>query len=227
MKVILKKAVLKLGNPGQIIEAKPGYVFNFLVPQGLGMPVNKENLMEFETKKSKILEEHESLKRSALGIQEVISGKPVFLERSVNEAGNFYSSLNPEEVVNALKSTFTDQNLSISKVNISYAGNIRSFGIYDLNVTLYNGVTAPLKLVIARSVAAGEEMFAKGGVSPVREEIAGKPESKDDNLNESVSAGMQNISSGNKDEFIPAEEDVYNDSNSEVEEAGLSNATEN
>ena len=37
MKVVLKKAVLKLGVPGDVVEVKPGFAFNYLIPTGVAL----------------------------------------------------------------------------------------------------------------------------------------------------------------------------------------------
>jgi large subunit ribosomal protein L9 len=215
MKVILKKAVLKLGNPGQIVEAAPGYIFNFLVPKGLGMPVNKENLIEFEKKKEEILKEHEALKNNALQIKEAMEGKPVFLAKTVNEAGNFYSSLQPEEVINALNAKFQELKLQINKQQISLPGIIRSFGIYDLTVILYNAVSASLKLVIDSTIAGAEELFLKPPISK-------KPRSSEKQTTDEETLKDSLVENNEEGPAITAEEDIYTNSASEIEDSSSS-----
>ena len=37
MKIILKKEVANLGEPGDVVEVKPGYALNFLIPKGFAV----------------------------------------------------------------------------------------------------------------------------------------------------------------------------------------------
>lgn len=158
MKVVLKKAVLKLGIPGDIVNVKPGFAFNFLIPSQIALHANQENLKEIEAKKSEILKEHEEVKTLAAKIKEVIEGKYVFMEKPVNDAGNLYATINPSEVAAILNTQFSDLNFEFNKNQILISNKIRNYGIFDFTATLYNGVIAKLKLVIALTKSAGEEM---------------------------------------------------------------------
>ena len=42
-----------------------------------------------------------------------------------------------------------------------FSNKIRNYGTYDVTITLYNGVIAKMKLVIASSKALAEETFNK------------------------------------------------------------------
>ena len=43
MELILREDVDKLGRRGEIVKVADGYARNFLLPRGLGMPVNAAN----------------------------------------------------------------------------------------------------------------------------------------------------------------------------------------
>ena len=44
MKLFLKKNVSELGEIGDVIDVKPGYARNYLIPQGIGVEVGQANL---------------------------------------------------------------------------------------------------------------------------------------------------------------------------------------
>ncbi|HNE83837.1 MAG TPA: 50S ribosomal protein L9, partial [bacterium] len=54
MKVILKQNVDTLGQAGEIVDVKPGYARNFLVPKGFAMVATKANEAAFENEKRMI-----------------------------------------------------------------------------------------------------------------------------------------------------------------------------
>ena len=51
MKLILRKVVENLGDPGDIVEVKPGYGRNYLIPQGLGYEASEGNIRRLEEEK--------------------------------------------------------------------------------------------------------------------------------------------------------------------------------
>ena len=51
MKVILIEDVEKLGVQGQIVDVKPGYARNYLIPKGLAWLCNESNLKKLEHQK--------------------------------------------------------------------------------------------------------------------------------------------------------------------------------
>ncbi len=157
MKVVLQKAVLKLGIPGDVVEVKAGYAFNFLIPQGFALFADEQNLKAFETKKAQFLEEHKKSKELAENIKNAINGKALLMEKQVNDAGNFYAVINPIEVANELNLQFKQQGFEFNKGQIVISNRIRNYGIYEFSTTLYNGVVAKMKLSIALNKVLAEE----------------------------------------------------------------------
>jgi large subunit ribosomal protein L9 len=48
MKLILKQSVEHLGEPGQVVDVKPGFARNYLLPQGLAYEASAENIARLE-----------------------------------------------------------------------------------------------------------------------------------------------------------------------------------
>lgn len=148
MKVVLKKAVLKLGVPGEIVDVKPGYAFNFLIPQGLALFADEQNLKDFEAKKAEFLAEHNKNKSVAEKVKSLIEDQYLLMERAVNDAGNFYSVINASEVADCLNEQFKQDDFTFTKGQIAISKKIRNYGIYQALITLYNGVIAKVNLSI-------------------------------------------------------------------------------
>ena len=156
MKVVLKKAVIKLGVPGDVVDVAAGYAFNYLIPTKHALFASPENLAEFETKKQELLKEHEAFKAKAMAVKNAIEGKFLLLEKPVNDAGNLYAVINPMEVATALNEQYSEHGFEFNKNQILISNKIRNYGVYDFTVTLYNGVIAKLKLSIALNKVLAE-----------------------------------------------------------------------
>lgn len=54
MQVILLERVSKLGQMGDVVDVKPGYARNFLLPQGKAQTASETNITAFEKQKSQL-----------------------------------------------------------------------------------------------------------------------------------------------------------------------------
>jgi large subunit ribosomal protein L9 len=52
MKLILRKVVENLGDPGDIVDVKPGFGRNYLIPQGLAYEASEGNIRRLEEEKA-------------------------------------------------------------------------------------------------------------------------------------------------------------------------------
>jgi large subunit ribosomal protein L9 len=48
MQVILREDVPELGIIGDVVEVKPGYARNYLIPRGMAVPADRRNLRQLE-----------------------------------------------------------------------------------------------------------------------------------------------------------------------------------
>ena len=55
MQVILLERVAKLGQMGDVVDVKPGFARNYLLPQGKAMNATDGNIARFETEKAHLV----------------------------------------------------------------------------------------------------------------------------------------------------------------------------
>ena len=73
MKVILRADVENLGRLGDLVEVKPGYGRNYLLPQGLAMLATPSNLKVFELERKKLQVLVEAQRQDAAALAEKIN----------------------------------------------------------------------------------------------------------------------------------------------------------
>ena len=54
VQLVLLERIAKLGQMGDVVNVKPGYARNFLLPQGKALPANSKNLKKFEAEKANL-----------------------------------------------------------------------------------------------------------------------------------------------------------------------------
>ena len=54
MQVILLERVAKLGQMGDVVDVKPGFARNYLLPQGKALTASEANIADFEARKAQL-----------------------------------------------------------------------------------------------------------------------------------------------------------------------------
>ncbi len=168
MKVILLKRVEKLGQIGDLVDVKPGYARNYLLPKGYALRSTKENIAYFEQQKAQIEATNLKEKAEAEQISTKIEGVKVILVRQSGDAGQLYGSVNARDVANALK----ELGYAIARQQVRLSAPIKYLGLHDVIISLHSEVSVTIEINVARSLAEAEEQanLGKEGIARLRGE---------------------------------------------------------
>ena len=81
VQVILLERVEKLGQMGQVVDVRPGYARNFLLPQKKALRATKDNLAYFETQRSQLEAQNLTRKSDAEQVAKKLDGLSVIVIR--------------------------------------------------------------------------------------------------------------------------------------------------
>jgi len=144
MNIILTENVDGLGTIGDLVNVKPGYGRNYLVPQGLAVEANTRNVKELdhqkrqlERKMLKVLQATEFLKGE---IEKVSCG---FTLRASDE-GRLFGSVTSMEIAERLAAA----GVEVDRKKIQLAEPIKALGEFSVPVKLQAGVTANIKVTV-------------------------------------------------------------------------------
>ncbi len=146
MEVILKQDVNKLGKAGSVIRVKDGFARNFLMPNGLALPVTAANLKNLEQEKQKKTLQLEKAKKEAQALKEKLDGLSLTIPVLTQEADALYGSIALVDLTRALK----DEGIEISKDLITLQEPIKALGIYEIPVKLHPEISATLKVWVVK-----------------------------------------------------------------------------
>ena len=85
MEVILNKTIDNLGLEGDLVNVKPGYARNYLIPQKIAMSVNKQNLARLQQQKEAIEARLEKERKEAGTLSDKLSSVTVEIARRVGD----------------------------------------------------------------------------------------------------------------------------------------------
>jgi large subunit ribosomal protein L9 len=144
MKVILREEVENLGKGGEVVDVKPGYGRNFLLPRGLAVLASSRNVRELEHEKAMASAKAAKLKASAEAVAKRLSETPVTLKRKVGEQDKLYGSVTAMDVAEALAS----RGLQIDRRSIDLAEPIKTTGSFEVPVKLHSEVVGKVKVTV-------------------------------------------------------------------------------
>lgn len=154
MEVILVKPVKKLGQIGQIVSAKKGFVRNWLIPQGIAIRATEENRKLIETKKQELEEKNLKAKTEAETIAKNIDQKVLIFIRQSAEDGKLFGSVNSKEIAGEL-SKIASHNIFSSTISID--APLKLLGIHEVEVILHPEVNCKITVAIARSQTEAQD----------------------------------------------------------------------
>lgn len=157
MEVILLERVEKLGAMGDVVNVKPGFARNFLIPQDKALRATKANKARFEAERE-YLEQRNAENRERAGIEgKGIDGTQVTMIRRAGDTGQLYGSVSVRDVYEALML----KDISVKRNQIIIDKPIKTLGVHDLLIRLHAEVTVPITVNVARSEDEAERQ-AKG-----------------------------------------------------------------
>jgi len=148
MEVILTKDSGKFGKTGQVVKVKDGFARNFLIPNGLAVPLTSQNMKKLEQenqaramKLEKTRKEHEGLKAK---LESLSLTMPVLTKEK--EEDKIFGSVSTQEIISAL----SEEGITIDKSSIVLDEPLKSLGIYEVPIKLGLEITAKLKVWIVK-----------------------------------------------------------------------------
>ena len=152
MQVILLERVAKLGQMGDVVDVKPGYARNFLLPQGKALTASDANVAAFEAQKAQLEARNLETKKEAEALGEKLAGQQFIVIRSASDAGALYGSVSPRDAAEAA----TEAGFTVDKKQIVLAKPIKELGLHDVHVLLHPEVDVTIQLNVARSEEEAE-----------------------------------------------------------------------
>jgi large subunit ribosomal protein L9 len=147
MPLILTEDVQNLGHAGDVVNVKPGYGRNYLIPRGLAVPATPKNLKRIEHDKRVIDARMQRLLKDAQGVKDRLEQLSLNIARAVGAGDKLYGSVTGRDIAEAVQA----QGVTIDHRKIHLDEPIRALGMFTVEVKLARDVVAKLKVwVVAK-----------------------------------------------------------------------------
>lgn len=144
MQVILMQDVLHTGKRGEIVNVKPGYARNFLIPKGFALEATPGNQKYFEQQRKKIDARHAKERDAAQEIANAIGDLRLKIAKRVSEAETLYGSVTAGEINELLH----EKGVEVDRRRIDLEGGIKTLGEHQVRIELHPDVVAEVTVTV-------------------------------------------------------------------------------
>lgn len=145
--IILRKDVEDLGKAGEVVDVKPGYARNYLIPQGLALRATEGNVRRFQEERRHEERAEERVRERAEETARALKGRSVTITVNAGEEGRLFGSVGNADIAEAL----AEDGVRVDRKLIELDEPIKQLGVYRVPVRLHADVQPEVKVwVVAR-----------------------------------------------------------------------------
>ena len=180
MQVILLERIEKLGQMGDVVNVKPGFARNFLLPRKKALRASRENLEYFQKQRAQLETSNLERRSEAEAVAGKMAGARVTVIRQAGESGQLYGSVSARDIAEAL----TEAGFTAERRQVEIDRAIKNLGLFEVRVALHPEVHITVMVNVARSPEEAQLQAQRGGMvtgmmaeeEPEEEEAEALPE---------------------------------------------------
>lgn len=149
MEIILRQDVDNLGNKDQIVNVRPGYANNYLIPQGYASAATASAKKVLAEKIKQQSHKEAKMVADAQAVADKLAGVAVAITVKAAEGGKIFGSVTSAQVADAIEA----KGFSIDKRNVK-VDTIKEIGEYKATVKIYKDIKAEVAVSVSAEAAA-------------------------------------------------------------------------
>lgn len=144
MEIILKTDIKGLGYKNDLVDVKPGYGRNYLIPQGFAVLATGSNKKILAENIKQAAHKAEKIKTEAENIAAKIAGLTLEIKAKIGESGKIFGKVTTLQISDSLAA----QGIDIDRKKISISGPVDGAGEFSADVDLHREVKTKVKFVV-------------------------------------------------------------------------------
>ena len=146
MKIILKKDLEKLGQAGEIVEAKRGYARNYLIPNGSAVEASTANMKIYEQERHAIERKREQEIAAAQAFANKLNGVSITATVQVGEENKVFGAVTSQNIADLL----AEKGVEVDRRKIVLDEPLKALGVFKVPIKLHAQVEAQIKVWVVR-----------------------------------------------------------------------------
>ncbi len=154
MEIVLLERIDNLGAMGDVVNVKPGFARNFLLPQQKALRATKANLARFEAEREYLEARNAENRERAADDGGALDGQTFVIIRKAGDTGQLYGSVSSRDVTEIVGEP-------VKRNMVVLEQPIKALGLHEVKIKLHPEVTVTVTVNVARSKDEAERQ-AKG-----------------------------------------------------------------
>ncbi len=151
VEVLLVHDIDQLGKRGDIVQVKPGYARNYLLPQGQATIATEHNKRMVEKHRARLAALEQDRLKSLKKVAEAVSRYSATIEANATSDNQLYGSVVARDISEALKAA----GHPVEADHVKLDGPIRELGMYTVKLKLHEKVQTEVKVWVVPSATSG------------------------------------------------------------------------
>jgi large subunit ribosomal protein L9 len=146
MEIILLEKMANLGDLGDVVNVKPGYARNFLIPTKRARRATAASIKEFEARRAELVKAAAEKLAAAQALGEKMNGRTVHLTQKAGVDGRLFGSVTNADVAEGLRKVGFPE-VQKSQVRMP-TGPLKTVGEHTVSVAPHTDVVVEVKIVV-------------------------------------------------------------------------------
>jgi len=131
MQVILIKDVDNLGSAHEMVEVRPGYARNYLIPQKYAVEASNSNMKSLEERRKVKEKREQKLIAEIAKVTEVLKASPVKLGAKTGTSGKIFGSVTSIQLARAIRE---QKGYEIDRRRIQLLDDVKEIGMHKASI---------------------------------------------------------------------------------------------
>ncbi len=134
MEIILLDRIHNLGDLGDLVNVKPGYARNYLIPHKFAVPATEEAKHQVEERRKELAKLAADRLQSSQARRDLAPRSITLARKVASEEGHLFGSVAPSDIAEAM----SNDSVTIERSEVSMPdGAIKELGSFDIEVILH------------------------------------------------------------------------------------------
>jgi large subunit ribosomal protein L9 len=131
MQVILIKDVDNLGSAHEMVEVKPGYARNFLIPQKFAIEASPSNRKIGEERRKQLQKKEDKLLAEIASVTQVLKESPIKIGAKIGVSGKIFGSVTAIQIARAIRE---QKGYEIDRRRITIIDDVKEVGTHKASI---------------------------------------------------------------------------------------------
>ena len=145
MQIILLENIQKLGERYDVVEVKPGFGRNFLLPAKKAMVASKANLAKINSIKQRVAKKEAQELALIMDLVNQVKAAPIKVGAKVGTTGKIFGSVTNVQLADAIKK-LSGVELDRRKINI--LDEVKTLGTYSAEIDFHSKVKETIEFEV-------------------------------------------------------------------------------